>query len=87
MEKLNPDNAAQPTTTSFFTFFAYATLLLDTYLVLASVATRMMKDTYTSYLPPFGSVENTERVRFFILIVAAWTAALAIGCLKKRRRN
>ena len=63
---------------TFFSVVGYGALVVDAYLVLASIAARMMKAEYLAYLPPFGAVEPS---RFVVLLVATWTAVLAIGCL------
>lgn len=67
---------------NFYTVLAYGTLLVDAYLALASVAIRMMKREYSSYLLPFRTGEVSGEQRFLVLIIATWTAALAIGCLR-----
>lgn len=41
--------------TKFYLLVGYGTLVIDVYLVLASIASRMMKAEYTRLLPPFGS--------------------------------
>ena len=64
------------------TALAYGTLIIDAYLALASVATRMMKAEYASSLLPFGDGEITERTRLLLLMVATWTAALAVSSLR-----
>ncbi len=69
------------TRTSVWTMLAYGTSLVDAYLALASVASRMMENTSSSYLPPINSEANTEGTRFFTLMVATCTAAIALGCL------
>ena len=66
----------------FYNVVAYGTLIVDAYLVLASIAIRMMKTQYRHYLPPFDSEGDVEPSRFIVLVVATWTAFLAIGCLK-----
>jgi hypothetical protein len=66
----------------FFLVVGYGTLIIDVYLVLASVAAKMMKAEYSRYLPPFGSEGGAEPTRFMVLLVATWTAILAIGCLR-----
>ena len=66
----------------FFLVVGYGTLIVDVYLVLASIAARMMKAQYRGYLPPFGSEAGAEPTRFMVLLVATWTAILAIGCLR-----
>lgn len=68
--------------TKFYTVLAYLTLLVDVYLVLASLAARMMKEEYSSWLPLVGSNGNSETHSFAVLVVATWTAILAIGCLR-----
>ena len=86
MDNQNDENSTPPKTkTSLWTILAHATLLVDAYLVLASIASQMMKNTYRTYLPPFDRVDNIEGARLFTLIVATWTAVLAMGCLKMRR--
>lgn len=70
-----------------FTIAAYVTLLADTYLVLASLASRMMKEAYASYLLPFSGDKNSDETHLMILIIATWTAVLAVGCLSSRRRS
>ena len=63
--------------TTFFKVAAYGTLVVDAYLALAAVATRVdVRD-----LPPFGSEPVTDCTRLVVLLVATWTAILAVGCL------
>ena len=66
---------------------AYVTLLADAYLVLASLASRMMKNASASYLLPFNGGKNSEETHLMVLIIATWTAVLAVGCLSPRRRS
>ena len=70
--------------TTFYTAAAYGTLLADAYLALASIATRMMRPEYQRYLPPFGGGAS-EGSRILVLLVATWTAVLALGCLRTGR--
>jgi len=63
----------------------YVTLAVDAYLVLASIATRTMKAEYSRFLPPFGADDGTEPARLTVLLIATWTAILAIGCLNAGR--
>jgi hypothetical protein len=67
--------------TKFFTVAAYGTLVIDVYLALAAVATKVD----VRHLPPFGAERVTDGLRFLVLIVATWTATLAIGCLRAGR--
>lgn len=67
--------------TRFFLAVSYVTLIVDAYLVLASIATKMMKSQYTYYLPPFGSEAGHELSRGMVLLVATWTAVLSLGCI------
>ena len=69
----------------FYRAIGYLTLVVDAYLVLASIATRMMKAEYTHFLPPFGSDNGTQPSRVLVLIMATWTAILAVGCLNQSR--
>ena len=46
----------------FFLVVGYGTLIVDVYLVLASVAAKMMKAQYSRYLPPFGSEGGVETI-------------------------
>jgi len=64
-----------------FKVAACVTLFVDAYLALACVATEMMSPEYHYYLPPFGFAAVAAVHKFLILIVIAWTALLAIGCL------
>lgn len=66
---------------SVFRGAACLTLLLDAYILLALVATSMMKAEYHHLLPPFDSelAGSTPRIVFFLLV--AWTGFLAVGCL------
>ena len=68
--------------TKFHLVVGYGTLVVDVYLALASIATKMMKPQYGGYLPPFSSEGVTEPSRFMVLLVATWTAILAMGYLK-----
>lgn len=69
------------------TITAYVTLFADTYLVLASLAGKMMKATYTAHLLPFIGDKDPDETHLMVLIIATWTAALAVGCLSSRRRS
>lgn len=71
--------------TRFNLVVGYGTLVIDAYLVLASIATQMMKAEYTRFLPPYGSDSGSEPSRILVLIVATWTAILAVGCLNQSR--
>lgn len=70
--------------TKFFTAAAYVTLVVDAYLALASIATRMMPRDFQHYLPPFGDGAS-EGFRTLVLLVATWTSVLALGCLHAAR--
>ncbi len=76
--------------TTFYTAAAYGTLVVDAYLALASVATKALPREGHRFLPPFGFVGASQASRFVVLLVATWTAILALGCLKasdeKRQR-
>jgi hypothetical protein len=65
----------------FYPAVAYGTLVVDAYLALASVATKATPREGHRYLPPFGFVVASEASRFLVLLVATWTAILALGCL------
>jgi hypothetical protein len=65
----------------FYLAVAYGTLVVDAYLALASVATKAIPREGHCYLPPFGFVVASEASRFLVLLVATWTAILALGCL------
>lgn len=58
------------------------TLLFDAYLLLAMVATDVMKVQYHWMLPPFGFefAASTPRIVYIGLVV--WTGFLAVGCLQ-----
>lgn len=71
----------------FIRITAYITLLLDAYLLLASVATLNMKTQYHSYLPPFGLQSVNALPRALIFLVVGWTALLALGCLLSTNRR
>lgn len=71
--------------TTFFLAVGYGTLVVGAYLVLASVASKMMKSQYLGYLPPFGSMGGAEPSNFMVLLIATWTAILAMGCLRVNR--
>jgi hypothetical protein len=66
----------------FYPAVAYGTLVVDAYLALAAVATRATPREVHRYLPPFGLVGESEASRFLVLLVATWTAILALGCLR-----
>jgi len=70
-----------------FKVAAYATLFVDAYLALASVATWMMPRAYHYYLPPFGFTEISLTANLLMLIVIAWTALLAVGCLTEQSKG
>lgn len=69
----------------FFLAVGYGILVVDAYLVLASVASKMMKSQYLGYLPPFGSMGGAQPSNVMVLLIATWTATLAIGCLRTSR--
>jgi hypothetical protein len=66
----------------FYPAVAYGTLVVDAYLALASVATRATPREGHRYLPPFGWVGASDASRFLVVVVATWTAILALGCLR-----
>jgi hypothetical protein len=66
---------------------AYATLFVDAYLALASVATGAMPRQYHYYLPPFGFAGVSATPKLLLLVVVAWTALLAIGCLSAHSKG
>lgn len=68
--------------TKFYLVVGYGTLAVDAYLVLASIATRMMKAEYSRFVPPFGAHTGGEPSRVMVLLIATWTAILAMGCLR-----
>jgi hypothetical protein len=84
-QKSGDSEPLQVARASPFTIAAYVTLLADAYLVLASLASRMMKEPYASYLLPFSGDKNSDAIHLMILIIATWTAVLAVGCLSSRR--
>lgn len=57
------------------------TLLFDAYILLALVATNMMKAKYHHLLPPFDSELAGSTPRIVFLLLVAWTGFLAVGCL------
>ena len=65
----------------FYPAVAYGTLVVDAYLALAALATKAMPREGHWYLPPFGFVVASEASRFLVLLIATWTAILALGCL------
>ena len=86
-QKSGDNEPLQVARASPFTIAAYVTLLADTYLVLASLASRMMKEAYSSYLLPFSGDRNPDKTDLMVLIIATWTAVLVVGCLSSRRRS
>lgn len=86
-QKSGDNEPLQVTRASPFTIAAYVTLLADAYLVLASLASRMMRNAYTSYLLPFSTDKNSDGTHLMVLIIATSTAVLAVGCLSSRRRS
>ncbi|MFP6765862.1 MAG: hypothetical protein VB858_19685 [Planctomycetaceae bacterium] len=86
-QKSGNNEPLQVARASPFTIAAYVTLLADTYLVLASLASRMMKEAYSSYLLPFSGDRNPDETDLMVLIIATWTAVPAVGCLSSRRRS
>jgi hypothetical protein len=86
-QKSGDNEPSQVVRASPFTIAAYVTLLADAYLVLASLASRMMQEAYASYLLPFSGDKNSDEPHFMVLIIATWTAVLAMGCLSSRRRS
>lgn len=70
---------------SVFSVIAYATLLADAYLVLASLASRVMKVGYASNLLPFYADKSSDGSLLVVLVITTWTAVLALGCLSWRR--
>ena len=81
------DAPPQVTRVSPFTIAAYVTLFADAYLVLASLASKMMQNVSASYLLPFHSEENPGETHVIVLVVATWTSVLAVGCLSSRQRD
>jgi len=74
--------------TKIYLVMGYGTLIADAYLVLASIATRMMQAEYSHLLPPFGSFnQGNELSRVIVLVIATWTAILAMGCLAAARHK
>ena len=70
-----------------FKIAAYVTLLADAYLVLASLASRVMNNASASYLLPFRGGKHSDESHVMVLIIATWTAVLAVGCLSSRRTS
>ncbi len=71
----------------FYTILGFGTLLIDTYLVLTSIASRMMNAEYREHLPLFGPESDLASSPFMVLIIATWTALLAIGCIRADRKT
>ena len=65
---------------TFYTVIAYGTLVVDAYLALASIATRVG----VRHLPPFGSERVSDSSRLLVIVVATWTAVLVVGCFRAR---
>jgi hypothetical protein len=86
-QKSGDNEPPQVVRASPFTIAAYVTLLADAYLVLASLASRMMQEAYASYLLPFSGDKNSDETHLTVLIIATWTSVLAVGCLWSRRRS
>ena len=63
------------------------TLLFDVYLLLAMVATNMMKVEYHWMLPPFGFEFAVSIPRIAYIWLVVWTAFLAVGCLQATNRG
>jgi hypothetical protein len=70
-----------------FKVAAYGTLFVDAYLALACVATEAIPREHRYYLPPFGFAGVAATPKVLILIVVAWTAFLATGCLSDPDRG
>lgn len=69
--------------TKFYIFVGYGTLLCDAYLVLTSIAAKMMQPQYGHLLPPFGWEGVGVPSHFTVLFIATWTGILAMGCLAR----
>lgn len=63
------------------------TLLFDAYLLLAMVATNMMKVEYHWMLPPFGFKFAVSIPRIVYICLVVWTGFLAVGCLQPTNRG
>jgi hypothetical protein len=68
-----------------FRILATVTLLADGYILLALIATSMMKPRYYGYLPPFHREDIQAIPDFAWLAAVIWTALLAAGCFWPRR--
>ena len=77
-----PDELLRTMRLKFYAALAFGTLAIDVYLALVSVATRMISGKNAAYLLPFASDGVSDGERILMLVVAGWTAVLAIGCLK-----
>ena len=86
-EKRGDNEPLQVARASPFTIAAYVTLLADTYLVLASLASRMMKEAYASYLLPFIADKTSDETHLMTVIIATGTAVPAARYLSSRRTN
>jgi len=62
----------------FYTFVAYGTLVVSTYLALVSIASR----AGVRHLPPFGAERVSDASRFLVILVATWMTVLSFGCLR-----
>jgi hypothetical protein len=70
---------------SLFGIAACVTLFADAYLALALLATRQVQRSYPWWaLPPFGLEGLRSIPPPLVLLVLAWTAFLAVGCLSRR---
>jgi len=67
-----------------FGIAAGVTLFVDAHLVLALLASRRIEPHYHWALPPFGLDGVRSTPAPVVLIVIAWTAFLAAGCLRGR---
>ena len=67
---------------NYYVVLGFGTLVVDAYLVLASIASGMMKSEYRMNLPLFGEGSVLASSRLMVLMIATWTALLAIGCLR-----
>jgi hypothetical protein len=68
---------------SIFAVAACVTLFVDAYLALALLATSKIRPGYGWALPPFGPEGLGSTPVPVVLLVLAWTAFLAVGCLSR----
>jgi hypothetical protein len=72
---------------TFFKLCAILTLFFNVYLALSLLALARMSNMYYHRLPPLGWDGPRATPTLLFVVVIAWTAILAIGCLYGLRQT